>query len=86
MKTLLLTLVVVTILCLDLGYTLTCLTHESLFFETTETCSDGQNLCYAKWFAVFPGARRPDGGCAATCPDKVPLEIVNCCTTDKCNL
>nr|AKN63196.1 three-finger toxin precursor D.I [Micrurus diastema] len=82
MKTLLLTLVVVTIMCLDFGYTLICLTHKSAVFETTETCLPGlHKVCYKRWHIGHPGV----AGCAVTCPRRYLIEIVECCATDKCN-
>nr|AAT11123.1 truncated short neurotoxin [Aipysurus eydouxii] len=40
MKTLLLTLVVVTIVCLDLGYTMTCCNQQSSQPKTTTECRE----------------------------------------------
>nr|QSI83943.1 three-finger toxin [Calliophis bivirgatus]QSI83944.1 three-finger toxin [Calliophis bivirgatus] len=77
MKTLLLTLVVVTILCLDLGYTLEC--YDTPFKWHTMTCPKGQNLCfsYFTWKGILVR------GCAATCP--VGYSNTHCCDTDRCN-
>nr|Q2VBN0.1 RecName: Full=Muscarinic toxin 38; Short=MTX38; Flags: Precursor [Ophiophagus hannah]ABB83639.1 muscarinic toxin precursor [Ophiophagus hannah] len=86
MKTLLLTLVVVTIVCLDLGYTMTCYTQYSLSPPTTKTCPDGQNLCYKRWFAFIPHGNKFFRGCAAACPKAEHNEVVRCCARDKCNL
>nr|QSI83955.1 three-finger toxin [Calliophis bivirgatus] len=79
MKTLLLTLVVVTILCLDLGYTLKC--YNTIFPAIYKTCPKGQNLCYLKRqrfdYLVILVSRG--------CTDKCPKDGV-CCNTDKCNV
>nr|QSI83960.1 three-finger toxin [Calliophis bivirgatus] len=76
MKTLLLTLVVVTIMCLDLGYTLKC--YEGRVTSAIVTCEKGMNIC-AKIIgnSVFYTRK-----CAATCPDR---KYVDCCSTDLCN-
>nr|P49122.1 RecName: Full=Cytotoxin 7; AltName: Full=Cardiotoxin-7; Short=CTX7; Short=Ctx-7; AltName: Full=Cardiotoxin-like basic protein 2; Short=CLBP2; Flags: Precursor [Naja atra]CAA77017.1 cardiotoxin 7 precursor [Naja atra]CAA90967.1 cardiotoxin 7 [Naja naja] len=82
MKTLLLTLVVVTIVCLDLGYTLKC--HNTQLPFIYNTCPEGKNLCFKatlKFPLKFPVKR----GCAATCPRSSSLVKVVCCKTDKCN-
>nr|P60616.1 RecName: Full=Alpha-bungarotoxin isoform V31; Short=Alpha-BTX V31; Short=Alpha-Bgt(V31); Short=BGTX V31; AltName: Full=Long neurotoxin 1; Flags: Precursor [Bungarus multicinctus]CAB51841.1 alpha-bungarotoxin (V31) [Bungarus multicinctus]CAB51843.1 alpha-bungarotoxin (V31) [Bungarus multicinctus] len=87
MKTLLLTLVVVTIVCLDLGYTIVCHTTATSPISAV-TCPPGENLCYRKmWCDVFCSSRGKvvELGCAATCPSKKPYEEVTCCSTDKCN-
>uniref|UniRef100_R4G321 3FTx-Pse-99 n=1 Tax=Pseudonaja modesta TaxID=340912 RepID=R4G321_9SAUR len=87
MKTLLLTLVVVTIVCLDLGYTRTC-------FKTpapvrSEPCPPGEDLCFTRtWRDAHSGNRGPrvDLGCAATCPTTDKTEIrISCCSEDDCN-
>nr|Q2VBP8.1 RecName: Full=Long neurotoxin LNTX1; Flags: Precursor [Ophiophagus hannah]ABB83621.1 long chain neurotoxin precursor [Ophiophagus hannah] len=86
MKILLLTLVVVTIMCLDLGYTTKCYkTGERII---SETCPPGQDLCYMKtWCDVFCGSRGRviELGCTATCPTVKPHEQITCCSTDNCN-
>nr|A8N285.1 RecName: Full=Long neurotoxin LNTX-2 homolog; Flags: Precursor [Ophiophagus hannah]ABK41954.1 long chain neurotoxin 2-like protein [Ophiophagus hannah] len=85
MKTLLLTLVVVTIVCLDLGYTTKCYVTPD---ATSQTCPDGENICYTKsWCDVFCSSRgkRIDLGCAATCPKVKPGVDIKCCSTDNCN-
>nr|QSI83959.1 three-finger toxin [Calliophis bivirgatus] len=77
MKTLLLTLVVVTIMCLDLGYTLKC--YEGRVTSAIVTCEKGMNIC-AKIIgnSVFYTRK-----CAATCP--VGYSNTHCCDTDRCN-
>uniref|UniRef100_A0A8C6XA92 Uncharacterized protein n=1 Tax=Naja naja TaxID=35670 RepID=A0A8C6XA92_NAJNA len=50
MKTLLLTLVVVTIVCLDLGYTRKCLNCSTRYCTTFHTCPNGQDLCFKRWY------------------------------------
>nr|Q8UUK0.1 RecName: Full=Cytotoxin homolog Clbp-3; AltName: Full=Cardiotoxin-like basic protein 3; Short=CLBP3; Flags: Precursor [Naja atra]CAC85538.1 cardiotoxin-like basic protein 3 [Naja atra] len=82
MKTLLLTLVVVTIVCLDLGYTRKC--HNSPLSLVYQTCPIGQNICFkinVKEAPSIPVKR----ACAATCPKSSALVKVVCCKTDKCN-
>uniref|UniRef100_A0A194ARJ0 Three-finger toxin 19 n=1 Tax=Micrurus tener TaxID=1114301 RepID=A0A194ARJ0_9SAUR len=77
MKTLLLTLVVVTIVCLDLGHTLQCYVGEGSKFVT---CPEGDTHCYTTALAIritYPIIR----GCTSSC---CPYYI-KCCTTDKCN-
>nr|P82662.2 RecName: Full=Alpha-elapitoxin-Oh2b; Short=Alpha-EPTX-Oh2b; AltName: Full=Alpha-neurotoxin; AltName: Full=LNTX3; AltName: Full=Long neurotoxin OH-6A/OH-6B; AltName: Full=OH-3; Flags: Precursor [Ophiophagus hannah]AAT97248.1 long chain neurotoxin precursor [Ophiophagus hannah]ABB83622.1 long chain neurotoxin precursor [Ophiophagus hannah] len=84
MKTLLLTLVVMTIVCLDLGYTLICFisSHDSV------TCAPGENVCFLKsWCDAWCGSRgkKLSFGCAATCPKVNPGIDIECCSTDNCN-
>nr|QSI83949.1 three-finger toxin [Calliophis bivirgatus] len=79
MKTLLLTLVVVTILCLDLGYTLIC--YNTPLKDISKTCAEGENLCYygrkdAIWNMYYIR------GCTDKCPKG---KAVKCCETNKCN-
>ncbi|ETE56610.1 hypothetical protein L345_17679, partial [Ophiophagus hannah] len=65
-------------------YTRIC--HKSSFIS--ETCPDGQNLCYLKsWCDIFCGSRgeRLEFGCAATCPEVKPGVNIECCSTDNCN-
>uniref|UniRef100_R4G2U8 3FTx-Ech-21 n=1 Tax=Echiopsis curta TaxID=529692 RepID=R4G2U8_9SAUR len=84
MKTLLLTLVVVTIVCLDLGDSLICYKG----YNAPQTCPPGQNLCYTKtWCDAFCSSRGKvvELGCAATCPTVKPHVDIKCCSTDKCN-
>nr|Q9YGJ5.1 RecName: Full=Alpha-neurotoxin NTX-2; Short=NTX2; Flags: Precursor [Naja sputatrix]AAD08813.1 post synaptic alpha neurotoxin precursor [Naja sputatrix] len=82
MKTLLLTLLVVTIVCLDLGYTLECHNQQSSQAPTTTGCSGGETNCYKKSWRDHRGYRI-ERGCG--CPSvKKGIEI-NCCTTDRCN-
>nr|A8HDK6.1 RecName: Full=Long neurotoxin 1; Short=LNTX-1; Flags: Precursor [Pseudonaja textilis]ABK63540.1 LNTX-1 precursor [Pseudonaja textilis] len=81
MKTLLLTLVVVTIVCLDLGDSLICY----LDFSVPHTCAPGEKLCYTRTWNDGRGTRI-ERGCAATCPiPKKPEIHVTCCSTDRCN-
>nr|QSI83973.1 three-finger toxin [Calliophis bivirgatus] len=75
MKTLLLTLVVVTIVCLDLGYTLQC--YKGNNPKILVTCEKGQNECYIRTFPRPPVMVR---GCTSHC-----LARFTCCSTDKCN-
>nr|QSI83957.1 three-finger toxin [Calliophis bivirgatus] len=79
MKPLLLTLVVVAIVCLDLGYTLKC--YSTPISVITETCPKGMNLCYGKFhFGKFKIFRTR--GCTDKCP---PGPGTICCDTNKCN-
>nr|F5CPE6.1 RecName: Full=Three-finger toxin MALT0070C; Short=3FTx MALT0070C; Flags: Precursor [Micrurus altirostris]AED89573.1 putative three finger toxin precursor [Micrurus altirostris] len=78
MKTLLLTLVVVTIVCLDLGYTLKCYVGRKPY--KLITCPEGSKKC-----ATVPLPTRPlpifSKGCYTSCPS----QYVKCCSTDLCN-
>nr|AED89568.1 putative three finger toxin precursor [Micrurus altirostris] len=82
MKTLLLTLVVVTIVCLDFGHTLLCYTHMSNSDETTECCQNGMTTCYNKIWSDFRGTVI-ERGCG--CPKTEYRVKITCCQTDKCN-
>uniref|UniRef100_R4FJX3 3FTx-Hem-11 n=1 Tax=Hemiaspis signata TaxID=355698 RepID=R4FJX3_9SAUR len=85
MKTLLLTLVVVTIVCLDLGDSLSCYKTPHV---KSEPCAVGENQCYTKtWCDTFCSSRGKvvELGCAATCPVPESYEEVTCCSTDICN-
>nr|QSI83930.1 three-finger toxin [Calliophis bivirgatus] len=73
MKTLLLTLVVVTIVCLDLGHTRECYQGDNP--KTIVTCKRGQNLCYR---TVLPS--KTVRGCATLCPPNS-----TCCAANRCN-
>nr|QSI83983.1 three-finger toxin [Calliophis bivirgatus] len=75
MKTLLLTLVVVTIICLDLGYTWRCYQGDNA--KTIVTCRKGLNLCYRK---TFPKPKKTLRGCTSICPPSY-----SCCAANKCN-
>nr|Q9PRI1.1 RecName: Full=Alpha-neurotoxin homolog 7; Short=NXH7; AltName: Full=Alpha-neurotoxin homolog 3; Short=NXH3; Flags: Precursor [Micrurus corallinus]AAF13251.1 alpha neurotoxin homolog 3 [Micrurus corallinus]AAF13252.1 alpha neurotoxin homolog 7 [Micrurus corallinus] len=77
MKTLLLTLVVVTIVCLDFGYTIVCYKRHASDSQTT-TCLSG--ICYKK---ITRGSSRPEMGCG--CPQSSRGVKVDCCMRDKCN-
>nr|O93422.1 RecName: Full=Long neurotoxin homolog; AltName: Full=Kappa-cobrotoxin; Flags: Precursor [Naja atra]CAA76846.1 kappa-cobrotoxin [Naja atra] len=85
MKTLLLTLVVVTIVCLALGYTLTCLICPEKYCNKVHTCLNGEKICFKKYDQRKLLGKRYIRGCADTCPVRKPREIVECCSTDKCN-
>uniref|UniRef100_R4G7H1 3FTx-Ech-35 n=1 Tax=Echiopsis curta TaxID=529692 RepID=R4G7H1_9SAUR len=85
MKTLLLTLVVVTIVCLDLGNSMSCYKTPGV---KSEPCPPGQNLCYTKtWCDAWCTSRGKvvELGCAATCPIPKSYEDIKCCSTDNCN-
>nr|A8HDJ4.1 RecName: Full=Short neurotoxin 1; Short=SNTX-1; Flags: Precursor [Pseudechis porphyriacus]ABK63528.1 SNTX-1 precursor [Pseudechis porphyriacus] len=82
MKTLLLTLVVVTIVCLDLGYTMTCCNQQSSQPKTTTTCAGGESSCYKKTWSDHRGSRT-ERGCG--CPHVKPGIKLTCCETDECN-
>nr|Q9W7J7.1 RecName: Full=Short neurotoxin 6; Short=SNTX6; AltName: Full=Alpha-neurotoxin 6; Flags: Precursor [Pseudonaja textilis]AAD40972.1 short neurotoxin precursor [Pseudonaja textilis]AAF75224.1 alpha neurotoxin [Pseudonaja textilis] len=78
MKTLLLTLVMVTIMCLDLGYTLTC--YKSL--SGTVVCKPHETICYRRLIPATHGNAIIDRGCSTSCPGgNRPV----CCSTDLCN-
>uniref|UniRef100_R4G2M0 3FTx-Ver-128 n=1 Tax=Vermicella annulata TaxID=1295044 RepID=R4G2M0_9SAUR len=78
MKTLLLTLVVVTIVCLDLGYTLRC----KKTYEDSVVCKEHETICYRYPTYIFKSKLIILKGCSASCPDKTS---VLCCSTDMCN-
>nr|Q90VW1.1 RecName: Full=Erabutoxin b; Short=ETXB; Short=Eb; AltName: Full=Short neurotoxin 1b; Flags: Precursor [Laticauda semifasciata]CAA34824.1 unnamed protein product [Laticauda semifasciata]BAA75749.1 short chain neurotoxin [Laticauda semifasciata]BAA75750.1 short chain neurotoxin [Laticauda semifasciata]BAA75751.1 short chain neurotoxin [Laticauda semifasciata]BAC78201.1 erabutoxin b [Laticauda semifasciata] len=82
MKTLLLTLVVVTIVCLDLGYTRICFNHQSSQPQTTKTCSPGESSCYHKQWSDFRGTII-ERGCG--CPTVKPGIKLSCCESEVCN-
>nr|QSI83932.1 three-finger toxin [Calliophis bivirgatus] len=73
MKTLLLTLVVLTIVCVDLGYTRECYQGDDP--KTVVKCEKGQNLCYRK---TLP--KQTLRGCATICPPTYA-----CCAANRCN-
>nr|Q2VBN2.1 RecName: Full=Weak neurotoxin WNTX34; Flags: Precursor [Ophiophagus hannah]ABB83637.1 weak neurotoxin precursor [Ophiophagus hannah] len=85
MKTLLLTLVVVTIVCLDLGYSLTCLNCPEQYCKRIHTCRNGENVCFKRFYEGKLLCKQFRRGCAATCPEAKSREIVQCCSTDECN-
>uniref|UniRef100_R4FIP4 3FTx-Hop-25 n=1 Tax=Hoplocephalus bungaroides TaxID=83403 RepID=R4FIP4_9SAUR len=80
MKTLLLTLVVVTIVCLDLGYTMTCCNQQSSQPKTTIPCP--MMFCYKMTWRDHRGTiiKR---GCG--CPHVKPGIQIECCKTNECN-
>nr|QSI83945.1 three-finger toxin [Calliophis bivirgatus] len=80
MKTLLLTLVVVTIVCLDLGDTLICYKTKSP--EVFVTCKGREKYCYKESYMVFPLVYSYHRGCTEYCSNPNSSQ---CCATDKCN-
>nr|WVG99529.1 short-chain [Pseudonaja textilis] len=79
MKTLLLTLVMVTIMCLDLGYTLTC---NKSYYDTV-VCKPHETICYRYHVPATHGNVITVRGCSTSCPGgNNPV----CCSTDLCNL
>nr|P43445.1 RecName: Full=Short neurotoxin homolog; Flags: Precursor [Bungarus multicinctus]CAA45882.1 neurotoxin like peptide precursor [Bungarus multicinctus] len=82
MKTLLLTLVVVTIVCLDLGYTIICRTRDTYQIPITFTNCEEGHVCYKYSTTETPNRILIHRGCAAKCPKR--LRVI-CCSTDKCN-
>uniref|UniRef100_R4FKB1 3FTx-Pse-204 n=1 Tax=Pseudonaja modesta TaxID=340912 RepID=R4FKB1_9SAUR len=78
MKTLLLTLVVVTIMCLDLGYTLTC--YKS--FSDTVVCKPHETKCFQYSFCPFRNRVIYVRGCSTSCRGG---NNAVCCSTDLCN-
>uniref|UniRef100_R4G7K8 3FTx-Pse-191 n=1 Tax=Pseudonaja modesta TaxID=340912 RepID=R4G7K8_9SAUR len=78
MKTLLLTLVMVTIMCLDLGYTLKCYKG----YHDTVVCKPHQTICYEYRIAATHGNSILYRGCSASC--RGGMRSV-CCSTDLCN-
>nr|Q8AY49.1 RecName: Full=Weak toxin 3; Flags: Precursor [Bungarus candidus]AAL30061.1 weak toxin 3 [Bungarus candidus] len=85
MKTLLLTLVVVTIVCLDLGYTLTCLICPEKDCQKVHTCRNEEKICVKRFYDKNQLGWRAQRGCAVSCPKAKPNETVQCCSTDDCN-
>nr|QSI83981.1 three-finger toxin [Calliophis bivirgatus] len=75
MKTLLLTLVVVTIVCLDLGHTWDCYQGDNP--KIVVTCSKSKHLCFKTVFLDPPRTLR---GCTFRCPPHA-----RCCAANKCN-
>nr|P0DQQ3.1 RecName: Full=Muscarinic toxin-like protein Tx-NM3-2 [Naja melanoleuca]P82462.1 RecName: Full=Muscarinic toxin-like protein 1; Short=MTLP-1 [Naja kaouthia] len=65
---------------------LICVKEKFLFSETTETCPDGQNVCFNQAHLIYPGKYKRTRGCAATCPKLQNRDVIFCCSTDKCNL
>nr|P01404.2 RecName: Full=Toxin F-VIII; AltName: Full=Toxin DaF8; AltName: Full=Toxin TA2; Flags: Precursor [Dendroaspis angusticeps]CAA37485.1 angusticeps-type protein DaF8 [Dendroaspis angusticeps] len=80
MKTLLLTLLVVTIVCLDLASTMICYSHKTPQPSATITCEE--KTCYKKSVRKLP-AIVAGRGCG--CPSKEMLVAIHCCRSDKCN-
>uniref|UniRef100_R4G330 3FTx-Pse-200 n=1 Tax=Pseudonaja modesta TaxID=340912 RepID=R4G330_9SAUR len=78
MKTLLLTLVMVTIMCLDLGYTLKC--YKS--YHGTVVCQTHETICYRYVIPTSHGNANIYKGCSASCPGGIGSV---CCSTDLCN-
>uniref|UniRef100_A0A194ATC0 Three-finger toxin 17h n=1 Tax=Micrurus tener TaxID=1114301 RepID=A0A194ATC0_9SAUR len=78
MKTLLLTLVVVTIVCLDLGNSLKCYSSRT----ETMTCPEGKDKCEKYAVGLMPGSFF----FIYTCTSKCHEGAYNvCCSTDLCN-
>nr|ADN67590.1 three-finger toxin precursor [Bungarus multicinctus] len=88
MKTLLLTLVVVTIVCLDLGYTMKCKDMSLRYFVVPVNSKFVQverSIAFKESWREARGTRI-ERGCAATCPKGSVYGLyVLCCTTDDCN-
>nr|Q69CJ8.1 RecName: Full=Weak toxin DE-1 homolog 1; Short=WTX DE-1 homolog 1; Flags: Precursor [Ophiophagus hannah]AAR10442.1 weak toxin DE-1-like protein [Ophiophagus hannah]5XWE_A Chain A, Weak toxin DE-1 homolog 1 [Ophiophagus hannah]5XWE_B Chain B, Weak toxin DE-1 homolog 1 [Ophiophagus hannah] len=82
MKPVLLTLVVVTIVCLDLGYTRICLKQEPFQPETTTTCPEGEDACYNLFWSDHSEIKI-EMGCG--CPKTEPYTNLYCCKIDSCN-
>uniref|UniRef100_R4FIB4 3FTx-Cac-236 n=2 Tax=Elapidae TaxID=8602 RepID=R4FIB4_9SAUR len=80
MKTLLLTLMVVTIVCLDLGYTLVCVGGPVSYEDVV--CEKHQTICYRYSVCPFRGRVVIMRGCSASCPGG---NNHVCCSTDRCN-
>uniref|UniRef100_R4FIH0 3FTx-Fur-58 n=1 Tax=Furina ornata TaxID=529697 RepID=R4FIH0_9SAUR len=80
MKTLLLTLVVVTIVCLDLGYPLVCL--HSPGSPSYSVCAGYMTICYRYDFSPIKDKVVTVRGCSASCPGG---RNHVCCSTDMCN-
>ncbi|XP_032078232.1 weak neurotoxin 10-like [Thamnophis elegans] len=85
MKTLLLALLVVTVVCLDFGHTLICYRCPGVLGRSVRKCPNGQNLCYRRRNFYDLLGFRARRGCAATCPNLEPYEIIKCCSRNRCN-
>uniref|UniRef100_R4FI94 3FTx-Bra-26 n=1 Tax=Brachyurophis roperi TaxID=1295043 RepID=R4FI94_9SAUR len=79
MKTLLLTLVVVTIVCLDLGYTLKC--RSSRIANGNVVCEKYQTICFRYQVRPYQNIVLTRMGCSDSCPRKDAV----CCSSDLCN-
>nr|F5CPE2.1 RecName: Full=Three-finger toxin MALT0063C; Short=3FTx MALT0063C; Flags: Precursor [Micrurus altirostris]AED89569.1 putative three finger toxin precursor [Micrurus altirostris] len=79
MRTLLLTLVVVTIVCLDLGNSLICYVSE---YGAKMTCPEGKTLCEKYAVPLMQGHFYFAWRCTSTC--KAGAYNI-CCSTDLCN-
>nr|F5CPD3.1 RecName: Full=Three-finger toxin MALT0044C; Short=3FTx MALT0044C; Flags: Precursor [Micrurus altirostris]AED89560.1 putative three finger toxin precursor [Micrurus altirostris] len=84
MKTLLLTLVVVTIVCLDLGNTRICDDSNIPSERTPKRCQGGYNICYKINFPTPGYELLQIKGCAARCPTNPRFPKAECCATDNC--
>uniref|UniRef100_A0A0F7Z3S7 Three-finger toxin 11a n=1 Tax=Micrurus fulvius TaxID=8637 RepID=A0A0F7Z3S7_MICFL len=87
MKTLLLTLVVVTIVCLDLGNTantLMCDNSNVQSIRTPKRCLKNQKLCYKITFFTPGYGWTQKKGCIHRCPESTPDKKVQCCATNNC--
>uniref|UniRef100_A0A098LY61 Three finger toxin n=2 Tax=Serpentes TaxID=8570 RepID=A0A098LY61_PYTRG len=84
MKTLLLSLVVVTFVCLEPGYTIVCRSCTGLLCATFKTCPDAQ-ACYQMWKDTDILKLNLVKGCAANCTLPAPGERYLYCSKDKCN-
>nr|QSI83921.1 three-finger toxin [Calliophis bivirgatus] len=73
MKTLLLTLVVVTIVCLDLGHTRDCYQGDKP--KIVVRCKREEHLCFK---TILPD--KVVRGCTSECPPYTP-----CCAANRCN-
>uniref|UniRef100_A0A8C5S8K0 Uncharacterized protein n=1 Tax=Laticauda laticaudata TaxID=8630 RepID=A0A8C5S8K0_LATLA len=94
MKTLLLTLVVVAIVYLDLGYTKLCATCVKPFPFKSESrcCSEGHDICYkVYWLNEHGNEQVPyegkypvmlDHGCVTACTGMNPTGTQICCPTN----
>nr|P01415.1 RecName: Full=Weak toxin CM-2 [Naja haje haje] len=59
----------------------TCFTTPS---DTSETCPDGQNICYEKRWNSHQGVEIK--GCVASCPEfESRFRYLLCCRIDNCN-
>ncbi|XP_032078233.1 weak neurotoxin 5-like, partial [Thamnophis elegans] len=85
MKTLLLALLVVTVVCLDFGDTLICYKCKEGLCITERKCSNKQNLCFKRRKLFSPFGLRTRRGCAATCPTRKRNNAIECCSENRCN-
>nr|P01399.1 RecName: Full=Weak toxin CM-13b [Naja annulifera]prf//754241A toxin CM13b [Naja annulifera] len=64
---------------------LTCFNCPEVYCNRFHTCRNGEKICFKRFNERKLLGKRYTRGCAATCPVAKPREIVECCSTDRCN-